>query len=262
MADEEEKPAPLDLSPQGARKRKRPDVIADRIREMIVAQGLKPGDRLPPERLEEAALKASRGTLREAMKILEFQGLVSNKTGPGGGAFVSKATSRQAIGLLDNLFLFEPPSIADVYAVRKLVEPEIAASVAGKLSPAALTALQATIRLYEDEPETAEQEYAQRLAELDFHAELANHCENKLLGFISAFVLSLLRDKTECREIYREPNPSLRETGLGYQVRLLRAIKAGDAARARAVMLEHMIEAENYMLERAARRAPAPRDDG
>lgn len=261
MSEDEGRKAGLPLAPLGERKRKRPDVIADHIRDLIVARGLKPGDRLPQEWLLQDALKASRGTLREAMKILEFQGLITNKTGPGGGAFISVVTPQQAMHLLSNLFLFKPPSIADIYAIRKLLEPELAASLAGALSDEAFAALQATIRLYEDEPRTAEEEYEQRLAELDFHAELASQCENAVLGLLCAIVLSLLRETSEFRAIYGEPNPSLRETGLHYQVRLLRAIRAGDSERARAIMFEHMTEAESYMRARAETRRRAQGDE-
>ena len=241
--------------PSLPRRRKRPDIAADTIRDRIMETGLAPGDRVPADGLEPDTLHVSRGTLREALKVLEFQGLITSKTGPGGGVFVTAIAPDSALRMLDNLFLFEPPSIADIYALRKMIEPELAASAAREtLSHEAFEALQSTIRLYEEAPKTAEQEYRQRLAELDFHAELARSTPNKLLGFVAVFLLSLLRDMTVCREIYRESNPDLRETGLHYQVRLLRAIKAGDDEKARAIMHDHMIEAEKYMLERAAMR--------
>ncbi|EIM78218.1 GntR family transcriptional regulator [Nitratireductor aquibiodomus RA22] len=243
-------PGPSQLSTV-LKRRKRPDIIADRIREMIVTHGLRPGDRIPHEWLLPETQEASRGTLREAQKILEFQGLIVSKTGPGGGVFVSTVGADQAIRLLDNLFLFQPPSIAEIYAIRKVLEPQLAASVAGRLSPEAFAALQAKIRLYEAEPETAEEEYRQRLAELDFHVELARHAENALLGFNCIFLVSLLRDMTVCRAIYKESNPALREAGLHYQISLMRAIKAGDGERAEKVMRDHMEAAERYMLERA-----------
>jgi DNA-binding FadR family transcriptional regulator len=248
------------LPPISRRRRKRPDIIADHIRDLIVERGLVPGDRLPQEWLTPDTLKASRGTLREALKILEIQGLITSRTGPGGGVFISALTSAEAIQLLDNLFLFKQPTISDIYALRRQLEPELAAGLAGKLTPEAFAALQATIRLYEDEPATAEEEYQQRLAELDFHAELARHSENEILGFVCVFLLSLLREMTVCREIYSRPNPELRERGLHYQVQLLRAIKAGETDRARTIMREHMEEAERYMLARAAMRPRAPRE--
>ncbi|WP_206452743.1 FadR/GntR family transcriptional regulator [Aurantimonas marina] len=247
------------VSDKGRRRRKRPDIIADQLRELIVAHGLRPGDPIASEWFQSQNIKASRGTLREALQILEFQGLITSKTGPGGGTFVSAVSPDQAIRLLDNLFLFEQPSIANIYALRKWAEPELAASVAGKLSPEGFEAMQSTIRLYEDEPTTAEEEYAQRLAELDFHEELTRHSDNPLLAFIGRFLLSLLREMTVCRAIYKEPNPGLRETGLHYQVRLLRALKAGDPELCRMIMRAHMIEAEKYMLERAAVRVRSRR---
>ncbi len=240
--------APL---PTATRRPKRPDTVARQIRERIVAEGLSPGDRLPHEWVDHDVLHVSRGSLREALKILDSQGLIVTKTGPGGGVFVSSVEAEYAISLLDNLFLHEQPSIADIYAIRKELEPQLAASLAGRLSPQAMASLQSTIRLYEDEPANAEEEYLQRLAELDFHEELARQSANRLLGFLCRFLVSLLRDMAVCRDIYKQHNPELRETGLHYQVSLLRAIKAGDAERAGKLMRDHMIAAEAYMLERA-----------
>lgn len=242
------------------RRRKRPDTVADQIRERIVENGLAPGDRLPHEWILPQTWHVSRGTLREALKILESQGLTLSKTGPGGGVFVSSVEADYAVRLLDNLFLHHPPSIADIYAVRKELEPLLAGSLAGKLTPDAFALLQAKIRLYEDEPATIQEEYRQRMAELDFHDELARLCENRLLGFLCRFLVSLLKDMAVCREIYQQPNPVLRESGLHYQVALLRAIKSGDAARATTIMRDHMTAAEAYMLQRAEiRRRPVGR---
>lgn len=240
-----------DLVVVPAPRLKRSDRIAARIRDLISARGLKPGDRIPQDWLAEEELRASRGTVREAMKALETQGLIKSRTGPGGGAFVTALSGEQAMALLGNLFLFNQPSIADIYALRKLLEPELVAGLAGRLEDDAHERLQATIRLYESAPETAEEEFSQRIAELDFHSVLAGFSENRILGFVLVFLHRLLRDMTVCRAIYSTPNPGLRETALSYQVRLLRHLKAGDAEAARTLMREHMEEAERYMLERA-----------
>lgn len=245
------------LETKNHKRLRRPDMVAHQLRERIVDAALRPGDRIPHEWLLPEAVKVSRGTLREALKVLEFQGLITTRSGPGGGVFVSAVKPAEAIRLLDNLFLFQQPSISDIYALRKQLEPELVAAVAGQLSDAGFRALQGCIRLYEDEPKTAQEEYQQRLAELDFHEELARHCPNPLLAFTCSFLLSLLREMTVCRAIYKEPNPALRETGLHYQVRLLRAIRSGDAELARMIMRGHMMEAEKYMIERAALRGSA-----
>lgn len=234
------------------RRQKRSDRIAARLRELIVLRGLKPGDRIPQDWLVEEEVKASKGTVREAMKALETQGLIKTRTGPGGGAFVTALSGEHAMGLLRNLFLFNQPTIADIYALRKLLEPELVAGLAGRLGDADYADLQATIRLYENPPETAQEEFSQRIAELDFHSVLARLSENRILGFVLVFLHTLLRDMTVCRKIYAKPNPALRETALSYQVRLIRFLKASDAEAARRLMREHMEEAERYMGQRAS----------
>ncbi|AQZ49410.1 FadR/GntR family transcriptional regulator [Martelella mediterranea] len=237
--------------PFAEKKRKRPDIIADMLRERMIEAGLQPGDRLPAEWLDPEQLSASRGTVREALKILEFQGMIASKTGPGGGIFARAVAPGEAIQTVTNLFLRAPPSISDIYALRKQLEPELAADAALHLPDKAIDDLQATIRLYEAEPKSADEEYVQRLAELDFHAELSRHAKNPVLGFACGLLLNLLRDLPECREIYQTPNPGLRETGVFYQIELIKAIRSRNPDRARKIMAEHMAEAEAYMLERA-----------
>jgi GntR family transcriptional repressor for pyruvate dehydrogenase complex len=76
----------------------------------------------------------SKGTVREAMRILEAQGLVVTRTGPGGGSFVGEVTAERARSLLANYFYFQELTVSDIYQLRKLLEPELSASLAGRLS--------------------------------------------------------------------------------------------------------------------------------
>lgn len=231
------------------RRLKRPDDISERIKDLIVEQQLKPGDRLPSERDLIERFHASKSTVREALKVLETQGLIRSRTGPGGGTFVAALSGSRAMELLGNYFFFRQPSIGDIYAVRIDLEPELAASVVGHLTPADFRRLEQTMRLYEQPPRDRGEEYAQRLAELDFHSVLAELCPNPILGFICGFLQNLLRNLTICKRIYDRPNPELREHALHYQLQLLRALKAEDADAARAIMSEHMRAARDYMEE-------------
>ncbi len=230
-----------------ARRLKRTDAIAEAIKDWIVLNQLQPGDRLPQEKALIEQFKASKGTIREALKALETQGLIRSRTGPGGGAFVAELSGERAMELLANYFFFRQPSIRDIYALRKRLEPDLAASLAGRLGAADFRRLEETMRLYDHPPATTGEEYEQRLAELEFHSILAELCPNPALGFICRFLQTLLRNLTICRRIYDIPNPELRDAGLSYQIRLLRALKAGRAEEASAIMYEHMCAAERYM---------------
>ena len=54
--------------------------------------------------------------------------------------------------------------------------------------------LERTMRLYDAPPATAEEEYQQRMAELDFHSVLAELCPNPVLGLFCGFLQTLLRE--------------------------------------------------------------------
>lgn len=226
---------------------KRPAIICEEIKDWIVAQNLKPGDRLPGEKELIERFRASKGTMREAMRSLEAQGLVTTRTGPGGGIFVAALGDKRAMELLANYFFFRQPSIADIYTVRCQLEPELAASLAGRMTEADYKRLEDTMRVYRHPAETVGEEYQQRMAELDFHGVLAELSPNPVLGFMCGFLQNLLRNLTVCRRIYDRPNPALRETGLSYQTRLIAALKDEDADNVRSIMHKHMLSAWRYM---------------
>jgi GntR family transcriptional repressor for pyruvate dehydrogenase complex len=65
--------------------------VTRQIEEAILSRQLKAGDRLPSERELQETFRVSRGTLREALRVLEQKGLVTIKTGAKGGAVVRES---------------------------------------------------------------------------------------------------------------------------------------------------------------------------
>lgn len=232
-------------------RRKRYDRIADAIRVWIMEKNIRPGDRLPPERELMQHFKASKGTMREALKALELQGLIRLKTGPNGGPAVAEVTDQKAIELLGNYFYSQSLSLADVYAIRKTLEPQLAEAVCGHLSEAQLQALAAQVDGCSCAPEP-EAVRAQRMAELDFHEILAEACPNALLAFYCRFVTAMLKNLTVCQAIYETSDPHFTEEGQRYHAELLEAFRAEDPARARQIMYQHMLSAERAMLKHEA----------
>ena len=238
-------------TPRLARARRK-DSISEQVKELIIEQHLRPGDRLPAEKELMTRFQASKGSVREALSALRSEGLIRTRTGPKGGVFLADMDPQRAMALLSSYFLFRSPTVNDIYAVRCELEPELAASVAGRLSEEDFASLERTMRLYDAEPKTAEEEYDQRMAELDFHSVLAGLCPNPVLGLFCGFLQTLLRETVVCRRIYDAPHPDLRDTGLHYQIRLMRALRAGDAQSARDIMSEHMAAARDYMVRMEA----------
>lgn len=229
------------------RGRSRPQAVAETIKEWMVQRGLKPGDRLPGEQELIRHFGAAKGTIREALKILEAQGLLRSRTGPGGGLFVHAVSEARARALLGNYFFFRDLSIADIYQLRRALEPELAADLAGRVSKFDLARLEASMAPYAEPARTIAEGEAQRIAELEFHDILASLTDNPLLGFQCRFLVNLLKDLAVCRKIYRRRIPDLRRKGRYYQHRLLDALKSGDADAARTIMQEHMALAQRVM---------------
>lgn len=234
-------------------RRKRTDEIVDAIKRMIVQHGLAPGDRLPQERDLITQFAASKGTVREALKALEVQGLISVRTGPGGGAFIERMSEGRAMSLLSNFLFSKNLTIANIYEMRKVLEPQVAASATPHIDEAGLNRLEAIIRIYDHEPADATERWNQRMAELDFHGVVAEYSDNPILAFTCRFLQRLLKELTIAQDIYVQPEPVSRESGIRHQRDLIDAMRRRDGAAAADILGRHMAEAEQHMLGLEAR---------
>lgn len=240
-------PATIRSKAESTPRRSRPQQVAEAIKQWVMDQGLQPGDRLPSEAELIERFGRAKSTIREAVRILEAQGLVKSRTGPGGGVFIHEVSEQRAAALLGNYFYFKQLSIDDIYQLRVVLEPELAARLAGKLDEAQLAALEATIETYAAPARTAEEEREQHIGSLRFHMLLAEMAENPLLRFMIRFIASILSEITVSRKLYAPPNPELWQRGKDYQTRLVAALRAGDAAAAHAILRDHMHTAHRLM---------------
>ena len=228
-------------------KLSRPVQVAQAIKNWVVEQGLQAGDRLPGEAELIERFGMAKGTIREAMRVLEAQGLIKTRTGPGGGSFVHEVNRQRAKALLGNYFYFKDLTIGDIYQLRLTLEPELAATLAGKLSEDALGQLEETIAEYSEPAKTLNEEREQHVASLRFHAILAEQAKNPLMGFVIDFMVNLLADLTVYRRLYSPPNTELWKQGRDHQRELILALRDGDAEAARAIMSDHMQTAWTLM---------------
>lgn len=236
-------------------KRSRPVQVADQIKAWVVERDLRKGDKLPNEAEMIALFKVSKGTVREALRILEAQGLIITRTGPGGGSFVGEVSKDRALSLLGNYFYFQALSLADIYQMRKALEPELAAALAGQLDADQLEVLTALVSAHDKPAQSPEEEKQEHIASLAFHAKLAEFAQNPLLGFMIAFMVRMLTEMTVYRKLYDVPNHELWLRGRQYQMDLIEALRLGDAKTARDTMAAHMASADELMQHQEARLA-------
>lgn len=222
------------------------NVIADDLMRRIARDGLRPGDRLPNEKTLMEYYGCSKGTVREALRALEVQGLVKMQTGPNGGAVIQPVSIEAATRQLRTYLHFQSLEFEQVYELRHSLEVTLALSVTGHLGEAQFAELDRNI----DDCATAmarDDRVAVRLAELAFHDILCDGSPNPLLAFMCRFLNGLLRDLVEYRSDRLEEHNAFGQTNLESHRRLVEAFRKNDRAAVEAIMAAHMHEAEDFM---------------
>jgi DNA-binding FadR family transcriptional regulator len=242
----------MNLQSEDLFKIKRSDVVAESIKQFIVSQNLKPGDRLPSEKELIQSFGCSRGTIRECLKSLEVQGLVEVLPGRSGGVRVCAVPYRRAMQQLANYLHFKNLSGAQIYRVRQEIEPLMAESVVGLLTEENFDSLEALVdscRIYLED-ESGEDRLSCREAELEYHNILAKACPNPFLSFLCHFTNDALLHFVVHKTNYKKFEPNLikdfAESNLQYHVKLIQAYRKKDRKKVKKLMADHMAEAAKF----------------
>lgn len=131
------------------RQNRRFQHIVEEVETSIIAGELKPGDQLPPELELKEMFGTGRGTVREALRVLEEKGLIVIKAGASGGAFVTKADPAKLTEHLDLLVQSQSISPAHIREFREAVEPMAASLAAGRVEPAGAARLRSAFAVAE-----------------------------------------------------------------------------------------------------------------
>ena len=218
----------------------RPQAIAETLKDWIVEQELAPGDRLPQEAQLISILGASKGTVREALRVLETQGLIRTRTGPGGGAFITPVRGDHAALLLANLFFFERPALTDLLEMRRALMPGLASALAESLAPEAVETLAELAAQIAAAPNAE----ARRAATLALDEAMAAASANPLMRFTCGFLARMLAELVDAPEA----TPDAWEGA--WTAELLSALRSRDADGAAAV-IETRLERETAALAAA-----------
>ena len=105
---------------------KRAELVALQIVEDIVSQGLQAGAKLPLEADMLKQYEVSRSSLREALRLLDVQGLITIRPGPGSGTEVGRIDPANLSGTLNLYLLMARASTTDLLEAWLMVEPLLA----------------------------------------------------------------------------------------------------------------------------------------
>ena len=209
---------------------------SDRLTEQIIAGEFAKGGQLPNEFQLAEQLDVGRGTIREAIKILASKHIVEIRRGYG--TYIAEKPGRieDPLGLT---FIDDKKKLAsDLYELRLLIEPPIAALAAERASEADLGAIQITCEKIE---ENVRRELPWTEEDIALHESIANASGNQVVSNIIPIIHSAVKTFAE---LYGKP---LTETTLSSHRAIVTAISNRDAALANQAMAEHLQRNKHYL---------------
>jgi DNA-binding FadR family transcriptional regulator len=212
-----------------------PEEIAARLLDLIRAERLRPGDKLPAERELAATMQVSRPVLREALRALAIMNVVEIRQ--GAGTYVTALEPQQLVSHLDFVFSKDPVALAQVLETRRVVEVGNVRLAASRVSEAQLDRLEALLGQLRGAVGDAD-----RFSTLDmaFHDAVCEAAGNFLLAQFMRIINTLGKVSRERTGGAR----AFRERVLDDHEPILAALRARDADAAAQAMHGHLDHVE------------------
>jgi GntR family transcriptional repressor for pyruvate dehydrogenase complex len=214
--------------------------LIDKIKTLISTGIVAPGGKFPPERELAKQFGVNRGSLRQALKVLEIMGVITQRVGDG--TYLSTSAESILRQPLEFLILVDDLSHHELFETRMIVEPELAARAAERATPEDLAALRRAIVALERSETNKE-----RLeADLTFHDCIFSACGNRICHLL----FNVIHHNVLTSMAQLSTRVSL-DRPLASHKKIYAAIQQKDAPQARRAMLEHIIDAKSLL-------APSP----
>ena len=224
------------------------DQVVETLQDWFRASELLPGMRLPPERELAARFGVSRTSLRDALGRLELLGYLDIRQGDGTYVRLpdGDAVSQPFRHLVNSL----PDNAADLLEFRRMLEPEVAALAAERLTPEGRAALLDSLARQQ-----ALEDHSPRLSREDalFHRTLAQLSGNTVVVRVLETLQGLMRDV----HTVLLPVAGAQAT-LGEHQRIIQAVLAQDRDGARQAMRQHLEGVAQTYREATLSREDAP----
>ncbi len=216
------------------------EAIARDIVRRIGAEELTPGTQLPPEAKMLEEYRVGRGSLREALRILEVHGLISIKPGPRGGPTVDQVHTENFGRMATLFFQMDGVTFADLLDAMVIMEPTLALLAAQRHDQQ----LVAEMNRFTRPARTDDEEYTRDAA--DFHRLVAAMSGNPVMSLYGQSLGDIVRDRLSPPLFPKSRRPAV----VNVHCDIASAIIDGDASRAEELMREHMTEYAAYVRRR------------
>lgn len=205
--------------------------VIEQIMNLIKNNKLKPGDKLPPERELAERLSISRGSLREAFRVLESRGLVKSK--PGGGRYIREIRKNGHNNTENIILRLEKSSILELLEAREIFEVKIVKLAAQRATTEDIELIEKALTRMNKVEASDDNETD---SDTGFHLAIASASHNFVFVNIMKLHLDLLKDTRE--KTWKIPGRQ-KEQQEEHQA-IFKAIKERDSEKAGEAMLKHL----------------------
>ena len=211
-----------------------------KIRDLITSGRINPGDRLPPEQELATWLGISRSSLREAVKALSQAKVLDVRRGDG--TYVTSLEPRLLLsGLSFVIDLMEDQTLAEIFEVRKLLEPASTALAAQRITNEQIDELRSSLVSMREAHDPEELV----VRDIDFHARIAESTGNASL----CSILDAISTRAVRARIWRASMVGMKSMTLSQHELILDALAERDPSLARSAATIHVSESERWLRE-------------
>ena len=232
--------------------REKPQKIADELRALIVSGELSDGESLgrEPDLIERFGV--SRPSLREALRILETEGLITVVRGVSGGVVVHEPDETMTARTAALLLVARKVELSDVFEARSLLEPLAARAIASRHGRK--TAISELRRLVQAQEAAIGDPKRFGPANAAFHARLVALGGNQTLSIVAEMLTEIVARSVTAVSERGDASGSLstRRRGIRSQARLIDLIESGDGSAAEEHWRSHMQVVGKVMLGQKA----------
>ena len=219
--------------------------VVDQIQAAILDGRIQSGEKLPAERELGEMLGTSRGTLREALRVLEQKGLIEIRLGVGGGAIAKGPGGEQMTESLDMLIRSQKVSLHHLAEFREGVEGTVAGLAAQRAKPEDVKLLRELLQAAKRCWQVGVEKWSDFVrADEQIHMALARIARNP----VYALILKTVHDNIHI--YYDRFLPcgldELNENYLDLK-QLVEAVSAGQVGKATDMAREHVRRFNRYM---------------
>jgi GntR family transcriptional regulator, transcriptional repressor for pyruvate dehydrogenase complex len=231
------------LPPQPIQRARTYDLLAQRLIDLIASRQLGPGSPVPTERELAATYAVGRSSVREALRILESQGVLA--PGPG-GALVVAEPPRPLSRSLRLVMTLAPADVRDLFELRRILEVEAAGAAAWKRTAAHIAMMHSAVEAMASSLEAGNAR-AYIDADVRFHLAIAEATGNRLVEACMEAVRDVLHDALSA--VFEIPLSAARAVDEHREI--LDAIDTRDVDRAQSAMRAHIDRVQSDLAEGA-----------